>query len=343
MSRRVRTLLAAGLLFLVLFVLTLTLPVPYVILSPGPTFNTLGTDQFGRSIIVIGGRASKPTTGHLNMTTVDVSTQPISVFQALDGWLLSTEVVVPRSAVIPPGQTQQQVDRQNTQDFTQSQDNATVAALCQLKYPPGFGVVNVDPKGPANGVLHVGDALLTLDGASIDTSAKLTAVLQTERPGQVVTIGVRRQGTPLSVQVTLTTPAGTAKGARIGITVADTCLAPFTVDVGLGNQIGGPSAGLMFALGIMDKVGTVDLTGGRFIAGTGTIDPLGNVGAIGGIQLKMLAARRAGATVFLAPAGNCSDVLRDTPAGLDVIKVDTLAGAVHDLLALQRGQPVPHC
>jgi PDZ domain-containing protein len=129
----------------------------------------------------------------------------------------------------------------------------------------------------------------------------------------------------------------------LGVVVADGCLAPFTVDLGLANEIGGPSAGLMFALGIMDKVGTVDLTGGRFIAGTGTIDPKGNVGPIGGIQLKMIAARDKGATVFLAPAGNCGDVRGATPDGLQVVKVTTLHGAVQDLLRIQHGQSVPSC
>ena len=99
----------------------------------------------------------------------------------------------------------------------------------------------------------------------------------------------------------------------------------------------------MFALGIIDQVGTQDLTGGKFIAGTGTIDPNGNVGPIGGIALKMIAARKAGATVFLAPAGNCSDVRGTTPKGLDVVKVATLHEAVQDLLALRNGQAVPHC
>jgi Lon-like protease len=93
----------------------------------------------------------------------------------------------------------------------------------------------------------------------------------------------------------------------------------------------------------MDKVGNVDLTGGRFIAGTGTIDDKGNVGAIGGIQLKMIAARHKGATVFLAPAGNCSDVRGAIPSGLQVVKVSTLDGAVQDLLKVQKGEPVPSC
>jgi PDZ domain-containing protein len=111
----------------------------------------------------------------------------------------------------------------------------------------------------------------------------------------------------------------------------------------LGNEIGGPSAGMMFALGIIDKVGPRDLTGGRFIAGTGTIDADGKVGPIGGIPLKMIAAREKGATIFLAPAGNCAEVRDTTPKGLTVVKVSTLHQAVTDLLALQQGKPVPHC
>ena len=136
-----RTLLVGGVLFLVLFVLALTMPVPYVILSPGPTYNTLGTDESGNSIIVINGTKPKNTTGHLNLTTVNVSTQPLTAFAALDGWLLHDEVVVPKSSIYPPGKSQQQVDQQNIQDFAQSQDSATSAAFCELGYPPGFGVI----------------------------------------------------------------------------------------------------------------------------------------------------------------------------------------------------------
>ena len=110
----------------------------------------------------------------------------------------------------------------------------------------------------------------------------------------------------------------------MGVNVAAGCVAPFQVDLGLADQIGGPSGGLMFALGIMDKVGPDDLTAASEIAGTGTIDATGAVGAIGGIQLKMIAARRAGATVFLAPATNCADVRGNIPKGLNVVKVDSL-------------------
>jgi PDZ domain-containing protein len=339
----VRTLLVGGVLFLVLFVLALTMPVPYVILSPGPTYNTLGTDDSGNTIIVINGTATKTTTGHLNLTTVNVSTQQLTAFAALDGWLLHDEVVVPKSSIYPPGKSQKQVDSQNIKEFTQSQDSATAAAFCELGYAKGFGVITVDPKGPSHGVLEPGDKLLTLDGRSISSTTAITTVLESQQPATTVKVAVTRAGKPATLSVRLTAPPQDGKGARLGITVADGCLAPFEVDLGLGNQIGGPSAGLMFALGIMDKVGKVDLTKGMFIAGTGTIDTEGKVGPIGGIALKMIAARHKGAKVFLAPADNCSDVQGAIPKGLEVVKVDTLHSAVQDLLALQAGQDVPHC
>jgi Lon-like protease len=342
-SRRVRTLIVSGVLFFVLFILALTLPVPYVILSPGPTYNTLGTDDSGNTIIVINGKGANATSGHLNMTTVSYTTRPLTAFAALNGWLLHDRVVVPKSSIIPPDKTQQQIDQENTQEFQQSQDSATAAAFCELGYPASFGISTVNTDSPANGILAPGDALVSLGGDSIDTIDKLTAVLSKHHPGEVVTVTVKRAGKAVSLPITLIKPVQGRSGSSIGITVTSGCLAPFSVDLGLGNQIGGPSAGLMFALGIMDKIGTRDLTKGRFIAGTGTIDPSGNVGPIGGIQLKMIAARAAGASVFLAPAGNCDDVRKATPKGLEVIKVTALHDAVQDLLALENGQPVPHC
>jgi PDZ domain-containing protein len=339
----VRTLLVAAILFLVLFVLMLTLPVPYVILSPGPTYNTLGKDPFGNTIITVEGTTSNKTSGNLNMTTVSVTSRPVSAFQAIAGWLLHDEVVVPRAAVYPPGTSQKQTDQKNTQEFVSSQDTAKVAAFCELGYPAGFGVVTVDPKGPSKGILQTGDRLVTVDGASASSADKLQALLASKSGGDTASVVVDRAGNRRTLSVTLkAAPKGT-KGARFGIEVANTCLAPFTVDLGLANQIGGPSAGLMFALGIIDKVGKVDLTAGRFIAGTGTIDAAGKVGPIGGIALKMIAAKEKGASVFLAPAGNCAEVRKATPSGLDVIRVDTLHNAVQDLVKIEKGQPAPGC
>lgn len=342
LSRRVRTLIVAALLFLVLFVLLLTMPVPYVVLSPGPTLNTLGTDRYGNTIIGIKGKKPTHTTGHLNLTTVSISGGSVTALQALSAWLQHDEVVVPRAAVYPPGETEQQTNNKNAQDFEFSQDDATAAALCALGYPKGFGVVEVVPDGPSDRLLEPGDRFRSVAGKPVNSRAALDAVLRAHAPGDKVDVVVNRHGKTVSVVVTLGKAPGTGR-AYLGVGPDNTCLAPFTIDLGLANQIGGPSAGLMFALGIMDKIGTVDLTGGKFIAGTGTIDAKGKVGPIGGIQLKMIAARDAGATVFLAPAGNCADVSGATPDGLQVVKVATLHEAVQDLVRLQRGQPVPPC
>jgi PDZ domain-containing protein len=347
-TRRVRTLIVGSVLFVVLVVLAVTLPVPYVVLSPGPTYNTLGQDDNKQEIIVLKGRTAQATTGNLNMTTVDISGERVTVLQALIGWLQHDRTVVPRSAVYPPGQSQQQVNQQDTQQFAQSQDSAIVAASCQLGYPERVRVESVDTKLGANGKLKPGDMLVSVDGTSTPTNAALTKVLNGHKAGQTVTVVANRAGSngvpePVTVSVTLSPPAAKSTTPLLGIGEQMACEAPFSVDLGLGDQIGGPSAGLMFALGIMDKVGPTNLTGGRFIAGTGEIQPNGNVLPIGGIQLKMIAARRAGATVFLAPAANCADVRGSIPGGLDVVKVNALSDAVADLKALQQNKAVPHC
>jgi PDZ domain-containing protein len=206
-------------------------------------------------------------------------------------------------------------------------------------------VYSVSSDGPSFGKLKPADLFVSVDGKPAASSAALESVMKSEQPGSTVPVVVQRDGKTTTVQIALGPPltkGGT--GASLGIRVSQTiCQLPFAVDLGLGNEIGGPSAGMMFALGIMDKVGPADLTHGRFIAGTGTITADGEVGPIGGIQLKMIAARRAGATIFLAPAANCSDVRGAVPAGLDVIKVSTLHQAVQDLAKVEAGKPVPHC
>jgi PDZ domain-containing protein len=345
-SRRVRTLIVAGGLFLVLLILAMTLPVPYIVLTPGPTYNTLGSytlDGKDQSIIVIDGRTPNKTTGNLNLTTVSYSTSKLTVFDALSAWLQSDEVVVPRSSLFTPGQSTEQVNKQNSAEFAESQDEAVAAAGCELGYPAKFGVITVLGNGAAHGKLLPGDLINTIDDKPANTQKLLLAILTNETPGTKVSVGITRAGDAKDVGVTLGQPLQGRHGASLGIAPGGVCQMPFTVDLGLGDQIGGPSAGMMFALGIMEKVGTTDLTRGRFIAGTGTIDAEGNVGAIGGIQLKMIAARNAGATLFLAPAANCNDVTGAIPGGLDVVKVKTLHDAVADLQRTAKNQPVPHC
>lgn len=341
MSRQTRTLIFGAILCLVLGVLTFTLRVPYLVESPGPTYNTLGQND-GKDIISVTGHPTTPTSGHLNLMTVLSDTEKTTIAGALKGWLRHDEVVVPYDAIYPPGTSKQQQNETNAEDFTSSQDNATAAAACELGYPKGFGILSVSPDSPNKSVLDVGDRFVSVDGKPATTSASLHTLLTQHKVGDKVSIVVVRAGKQQTVTATLGAPGSGSTTPRLGVGVGTGCLLPFQVTLSLSG-IGGPSAGMMFSLGIIDKISDHDLTHGRFIAGTGTIDPSGQVGPIGGIALKMIAARRAGATIFLAPASNCADVRGNIPKGLDVVKVNTLHEAITDLDTLAAGGSVPHC
>lgn len=341
MSRQLRTLIFGAVLCLVLGILSFGLQVPYLVESPGPTFNTLGKDD-GKDIIAISGHPVTPTSGHLNLTTVSADTQKTTVLGAVRGWLRNDEVVVPHDSLYPPGTSQEQQNEQNSQDFLVSQQNAVEAAACELGYPEGLGVNSVSKDSPNTAALKAGDQFVSVAGTPITDDTALRKVLNAHRVGDRLPAVLRRAGKDVQVTLLLQAPAAESATPRIGITIVQGCLPPFQITLSL-TGIGGPSAGLMFSLGIIDKISDDDVTRGRFIAGTGTIDPSGKVGPIGGIALKMIAARRAGATVFLAPADNCADVNGNIPSGLDVIRVATLDEAIDNLKAHADGDPVARC
>jgi PDZ domain-containing protein len=165
-------------------------------------------------------------------------------------------------------------------------------------------------------------------------------MIRNRAPGGPVDLTVERNGT---VQTVRLVTENSGNKAVVGIQLGPpTYRFPFDVKINL-SDVGGPSAGLMFALGIVDKLTPDNLTGGRFIAGTGEIQPNGAIAPIGGIQQKMAGARAAGATVFLSPSDNCANTAGAVPAGLRVVKVSTLADAISDLEALKAGKPVPSC
>jgi PDZ domain-containing protein len=319
-------------------------PVPYVILTPGPTLNTLGKDSSGHSLISITGRQTYPTSGNLNMVTISYEGGPgtnLNIFQAIGAWLDPSEAVVPESELFPPGQTAQQTQAQDTEQMASSQEMATAAALTQLHIPfqTNVEVLSTVAGYPASEVLKARDVIETVDGKPVAGETSLTSMITARPADTTFQLQVLRAGKTLTVPVASKLSGGTPV---IGVQVQEQYKFPFNVNITVGN-IGGPSAGMMFALGIIDKLTTMNLTGGKFIAGTGEIRASGQVQPIGGIQQKMVAARDAGATVFLAPAGNCSDVTGAIPAGLKVVKVSTLSGAVSDLEDLKAGQPVPSC
>jgi len=329
----------SGVLAAVLGVAAVLIPAPYVIESPGPAINTIGQTN-GQPVISVTGRQTYPTSGTLDLTTVHLTgglpDSQVNIFQVLRAWAGHSESIYPQELIYPPGVSQQAVTSENTAAMTSSQENATAAALGELgiSYKTSLAVAAIPAGGAASGILEPNDVLVSIDGKPITDLAVIQATLAAGG-GQPVVVVVNRKGVQKSLTVT---PKKSADGKYLlGIEVQDQFVFPFDVQISLSN-IGGPSAGMIFALGIIDTLTPGELTGGKHFAGTGTIDPEGNVGAIGGIAQKMIGARSSGATYFLAPAANCSDVVGHVPAGLQVIKVDTLKQAYADVKLIGSGQ-----
>jgi PDZ domain-containing protein len=340
MSRRVVTMASGGVMLILLGLAGARMPVPYAALSPGPTLDTLGSVE-NQQVIRVVGREPNRVAGHLNLTTVSVRDH-LDLFSALSGWFDGESAVVPREELFPPDRTEKQVDEQNAQEFSQSQNNAVVAALRELRFPEKIVVQDLAADSPSKGKLETGDVLEKVGGVAVPDLGALEKLLTRTAPGTTVTVDYRRDHKPARTTVTLG-KAPKRPGGALGVIVAMNPVAPYDVDINVREDIGGPSAGLMFALGILEKVGPTELTGGRFIAGTGTIDPDGKVGPIGGIPLKMIAARHKGAAVFLVPADNCDEAERATPDGLQLVKVTTLHDAVSALQTLRNGGTPPGC
>ncbi len=350
MSRRAATLVFASALILFLGIVGAFIPVPYVALRPGPTTDTLG--QLGKApLIQITGARTYPTYGHLNFVTVAYQGGPgnrIDLFTALRGWLDPDVAIVPEEAIFPKNVSTKKVEQENTEEMTSSQEAATAAAMRELHMPTVTTVVvdSVQQGLPAAGKLRPGDQIVAVDGKKVKQVPDVSAVISAHKPGDAVKFTIKRDGTESPVSLsTVASPDKTAAGKPVvGVVLREKFQFPVTVKISVGD-VGGPSAGLMFSLGIYDKLTPAEITGGRFIAGTGTITPEGQVGPIGGIQQKMVAAHDAGATIFLTPAQNCADAVATDPKGLRLVRVDTMHGALEALQAIHRGAEadIPAC
>jgi PDZ domain-containing protein len=339
-TRRIAV-LTAGVVLLVLFgVLGTTLPVPYVAQVPGPTFNTLG-DIEGKPIISIEGRERNDVEGNLNLTTVGVSRGGLSLVQAVRGWFDDEVSVVPEESVYPPDRSVEDTRRANREAFLTSEQAAQTVALGRLGYPVKVVVQGLAEDSPSGGALQEGDALEAVDGVPTPDTDALNDVLQSIPGGSTVTVSYTRLGEPGTASVT-TRPAEGRDGSLLGITILEQPSAPFDVDIQV-EDVGGPSAGLMLTLGILDLVGDDDLTGGAVVAGTGTIDTEGTVGPIGGIPLKMVAAREIGAELFLVPAGNCAEAAAAPDPGFPLARVATLDDALEALADVEAGRTPAGC
>jgi PDZ domain-containing protein len=352
-NRRISTLLVAMAPIVAFGVLLALVTVPYVSLGPGPTFNTLGKVE-GKDVQVVDieGADVHPTTGHLNMTTVS-QRDSLTLGEALTLWMSGREQLIPRDLVYPPDKSKDEINQANNQEFKRSEDSAEYAALKYLKYAPAVTVEAVNKDGASAGKLREGDAIDAVDGVPVTSQGQFQGIMAKTKPDQEVTLDFRRKNAPPGV-TTIKLRSSPAEGRRagwpsprpqrgfLGVSVVEAPWAPFTIAFNLAN-IGGPSAGLMFSLAIIDKLTTGDLNGSKFVAGTGTIDEDGKVGKIGGITHKIAAAREDGATVFLVPADNCVEAKSAHEDGIDLVTVKDLDGAVHALKALSAGGEAPHC
>ena len=300
---------------------------PYVVESPGPTFNTLGEDN-GKPVISVTGHETFPAKGNLDLTTVYVNggpNGPVTVFEAFSAWLDGSKAVYPEELIFPKGVTKEQSQQESAVAMETSQENAVAAALRELNigFEQKMEIASLPDDSASKGLLQTGDALVSINGKPITGLGVVQAELAAGN-GAPVTVVVDRGGSKVPATIT---PAKTSAGRFVlGVVLQYKFTFPFEVKISL-DKVGGPSAGMMFALGIVDTVTPGDLTGGKHIAGTGTISPEGVVGPIGGIAQKMQGARSGGATLFLAPAANCGDVLGHIPGGLQVVKVESLAEA----------------
>ena len=320
-----------------LWVTAALVPLPYVTYEPGLTVNVLGKNDEGAPIISVEGRKSYPDDGELRMTTVYVS-QPKpegrnNLFELMHDWISDEDAVYPYDAVYRQDETVEQNKQEGAAQMTSSQDAATAVALEELGYDVTEAVVaGVTDGAPAAGKLEADDVIVRVDGTPVSTLSDVVDAVTAAPQGAPVAFVVRRDGGRQTVRVTPDTVDGKPQvGIQVG-TQVDKDL-PVDVKVDIDPSIGGPSAGLMFSLGIYDTLTPGSLTGGKVVAGTGTMDASGSVGPIGGIQQKIVGARDAGAQLFLVPPDNCKDALGAPNEDMRLVKADTM----HDArLAIQK-------
>lgn len=326
----------AKLFFFLLAVATLAAPIPYVFFKPGVP------DNVTAGLIEIKDAKSYEANGKLYITSILVTNPNSPVFGAetLYNWALGPHVVLPREVVYPPAVEGRVIERDSRAEMAGSKVTATAAALSFLGYQfeEIYFVSRILEYSDAKGKLEPGDRILLVDGDKINEIEEIRGAYSDKKIGDVIDIEVERviNGESRNVLESVRLVSNQELGAdpnrpAIGILVGTTAKFPVDIDFNI-RGVGGPSAGLIFAVGVVEKLTPEDLLRGRQIAGTGSIDPNGRVGAIGGIEEKMIGASRKGATIFLAPRENCPDI-KHVPKGLKVIPVSTLSEAIAALRA----------
>ena len=333
-------------LSLVLLGVLSAVPAPYVIEQPGPVFNVLGTTEGEDKdvpLIEVHDAKTYNTGGTLDMLTVQLVGNPQRSPGWLDivsAWFDPSRAVVPMDLYFPPGVTTEQRDEQNATLMVDSQQDSVAAALRELDYevPEHVVVAQIAEGAPAQGVLRLDDEIVAVDGTPVTGLDSLRGAIAENGTETPVTLDIVRGGSAATVQITPTTATASdgTTSTVIGIGTKVTYDLPVDITIQLDN-VGGPSAGMMFALGMIDLLTPGELNGGKDVAGTGTIDADGNVGAIGGIRQKLFGAKDAGADWFLAPESNCDEVSGHIPDGLQVFAVKTLDDSLAALKVIADG------
>jgi PDZ domain-containing protein len=272
----------------------------------------------------------------------------ITGFDIFYGWLDNQRAVLPRQEVYPDGETAAEAVKQGAAEMNGSQINATAAALSYLGYKSAskLAVVDVNKESKAQNVILVNDQVLTIDDRKFENTTELLQFLDNKKPGDYVTVKVNRKGVELTKKIALSSRDDGS--AFIGINIQEQFVFPFDVKIKL-EETGGPSGGLIFAIGVVDKLTAEDLIRSRNIAGTGTITTTGNVGPIGGIAEKIIGARDFGVEIFFTPIENCQDISNIEALGqgkgekaMKIVPVATLAEAIA-VLKLPENSKFPTC
>lgn len=306
----------------------ISLTVPYAAEGPGPSFNTLG-EVDGEPVVDIRGTETDEGEGNLNMTTVSVRSG-MTLPQVIGRWLTTDDTLVPLEQVFPPDRSPDEIRELNEIAFTTSEAAATVAAMNYLNRPVQVQVAGVLDDAAARGVVEPGDVIRVVDGSPVNEPGQVRERVLAKEPGDTVDLVVDREGQEESFEVELGAHPQDEVMAFLGITMTSAAADGVEVEYNL-EDIGGPSAGMMFSLAVVDKLSPGALNGGKFVAGTGTIEEDGAVGPIGGIVHKVAAAEELGADVFLSPTANCAEATSRDHGDMAVLKVDTLTEAIEQM------------
>ncbi|WP_101524998.1 YlbL family protein [Nocardioides houyundeii] len=345
MSQRTLAGVLAVPLIVALWLAAVFTPLPYVTYEPGLTVNVLGESD-GHEIVQVSGAKTYRDDGQLRLTTVYVSRPQatVNLFEVLAAWADPDDAVLPYDSVYSPDQTREESKIEGAVQMVSSQDTAIATALTELGYEvsPVVEVLSVSEGLPADGKLEVRDQLVEVGGRPIADADDVVAAVDAAPAGKPLEFVIQRDGKRLTTQVTPTLVDG---DKRVGITPGAGYDFPFDVSVSLDSSIGGPSAGLLFALSVYDTLTPGSLTGGNIVAGTGTLDAEGKVGPIGGVAQKIAAAREADAGLFLVPADNCDEAVHAENGDMRLVRVETMKSAleaVQDWAADQQVE-LPSC